>query len=86
MESRAGMGFPSLASQLPKRDVRFANCNAPAFAGFAGRRVGRSANGMLVQKEPAFFQLVGVRADQLSSACRLDRMCTRNNHVYPAGH
>ena len=27
-----GVDFPSLASQAPKRDVRFANCNAPAFA------------------------------------------------------
>src|SRR6266513_1131465 len=24
-----GMGFPSLASQVPKWDVRFAKCNAP---------------------------------------------------------
>jgi hypothetical protein len=28
----AGMGFPSLASQVPKGPVRFAKRNAPAFA------------------------------------------------------
>jgi hypothetical protein len=32
MESRTGMGFSSLASQRPRRNVRFANRNAPVSA------------------------------------------------------
>jgi hypothetical protein len=32
MQSRAGMDFPSPASQMPKGDVRFAKCSAPASA------------------------------------------------------